>query len=100
MALGSAAQMVAFCIQASAPPFPVFVIAYAINGFGGSLEDAQANGFVASYKDNASAKMGILHAAYGKCAYPSYPWHIVFHVLSRCRGFGGSPRCDAVCPAA
>ncbi|KAI9458666.1 MFS general substrate transporter [Lactarius psammicola] len=65
IALGSAAQMVAFGIQASAPPFPLFVIAYAINGFGASFEDAQANGFVASYKDNAAAKMGILHAAYG-----------------------------------
>jgi MFS family permease len=70
--------MVAFCIQASAPPFPVFVITYAINGFGESLEDAQANGFVASYEDNASVKMGILHAAYGKCAYPPRPWHIYF----------------------
>jgi len=63
--LGSAAQMVAFGIQASAPPFPLFVISYAISGFGSSFEDAQANGFVASYKDNAAAKMGILHAAYG-----------------------------------
>jgi fucose permease len=42
------------------------VIAYTISGFGGSLEDAQANGFVANYKDNAAAKMGFLHAAYGK----------------------------------
>jgi len=47
-------------------------MAYAINGFGLSLEDAQANGFVASYKDNAAAKMGIIHAAYGEytlCPY-------------------------------
>ena len=44
-------------------------MAYAINGFGLSLEDAQANGFVASYKDNAAAKMGIIHAAYGKYTY-------------------------------
>ncbi len=62
-------QIIAFSIQASAPPFPSFVIAYTINGFGGSLEDAQANGFVANYKDNAAEKMGILHAAYGK-GYP------------------------------
>ena len=58
--------MIAFSIQASAPPFPLFAIAYAINGFGESLNDAQANGFVASYKVNTAAKMGILHAAYGK----------------------------------
>jgi fucose permease len=63
--------MVAFGIKASAPPFPVFVMAYAINGFGLSLQDAHANGFVANYKDNAAAKMGILHAAYGK--YTSCP---------------------------
>ncbi|KAF8265759.1 major facilitator superfamily domain-containing protein [Lactarius quietus] len=65
IALGSAAQMVAFGIQASAPPFPLFVIAYAINGFGASFEVAQANSFVASYKDNKATKMGVLHAAYG-----------------------------------
>jgi hypothetical protein len=70
--LGSVAQMVAFGIQVSAPPFPLFAIAYAINGFGTSFGDAQANGFVASYKDNAAAKMGILHAAYGKAI-------VIFH---------------------
>jgi fucose permease len=67
--------MVAFCIQASAPPFPLFVMANVINGFGASLEDAQANGFVANYKDNPSVKMGILHAAYGKCTYPTCQWN-------------------------
>jgi fucose permease len=63
--LGSVAQMVAFGIRVPAPPFPLFAMAYAINGFGTSFVDAQANGFVASYKDNAAAKMGVLHAAYG-----------------------------------
>lgn len=29
------------------------------------IQDAQANGFVATLKDNPEAKMGILHAAYG-----------------------------------
>lgn len=68
--------MIAFSIQASAPPFPLFAIAYAINGFGESLNDAQANGFVASYKDNTAAKMGILHAAYGKVyLLLQYPVH-------------------------
>ncbi|KAI0298683.1 major facilitator superfamily domain-containing protein [Multifurca ochricompacta] len=71
IALGSAAQMVAFSIKASAPPFPLFVLAFAINGFGASLGDAQANGFVASYKNNAATKMGILHAAYGVGALAS-----------------------------
>ena len=30
-----------------------------------NAQDAQANGFVATLKDNAETKMGILHAAYG-----------------------------------
>ena len=30
-----------------------------------SNQNAQANGFVATLKDNAETKMGILHAAYG-----------------------------------
>ncbi|TFY55750.1 hypothetical protein EVG20_g9203 [Dentipellis fragilis] len=63
--LGSASQAVAYCLQAPGPPFPLFVIAYCINGFGMAIQDAQANGYVASYKDNAAAKMGILHATYG-----------------------------------
>ncbi|ETW78487.1 hypothetical protein HETIRDRAFT_460335 [Heterobasidion irregulare TC 32-1] len=69
--LGSIAQTIAYCIQAPGPPFPVFAITYAINGFGLALQDAQANGFVASYKENAAAKMGILHAVYGAGALAS-----------------------------
>ncbi|RDB30820.1 Bypass of stop codon protein 6 [Hypsizygus marmoreus] len=63
--IGSLFQIVAYALQGPAPPFPVFIIAYAINGVGIALQDAQANGFVASIKDNAEAKMGFLHAAYG-----------------------------------
>jgi hypothetical protein len=33
-----------------------------------ALKDAQANGYVVKYKDNAETKMGILHAVYGKPA--------------------------------
>jgi len=42
-----------------------------MNGVGMALQDAQANGFVASLKDNASEKMGMLHAAYGAGALAS-----------------------------
>ena len=56
----------AFGIHASAPPFPLFRIAYAINRFDASFEDPQANELVVSYQDNAVTNMGILHAAYGK----------------------------------
>jgi hypothetical protein len=31
-----------------------------------ALQDAQSNGFVADLPNNASAKMGLLHAAYGE----------------------------------
>jgi len=62
---GSLCQLVAYALQAAAFPFPMFVVCFAINGFGLAVQDAQANGFVASLKDNAETKMGILHAAYG-----------------------------------
>ena len=58
---GSLCQVVAYSIQASAPPFPLFCLAGAINGFGISIQDAQANGLVASVHENASEKMGLLH---------------------------------------
>ncbi|KZT23727.1 MFS general substrate transporter [Neolentinus lepideus HHB14362 ss-1] len=63
--LGAALQAIAYTVQAPAPPFPVFAIAFAINGFGIALQDAQANGFVASLKANPTTKMGIMHAVYG-----------------------------------
>ncbi|KAF8966644.1 major facilitator superfamily domain-containing protein [Flammula alnicola] len=65
LVLGSVCQLAAYCIQSSAPPFPVFVMGYAISGIGLSLQDAQANGFVASLKYDATSKMGIIHSAYG-----------------------------------
>ncbi|KAI0631187.1 MFS general substrate transporter [Trametes polyzona] len=69
--LGSLAQVAGYALEAPAPPFPVFVLGYAVNGFGLSLQDAGANGFVASLKDNAATKMGILHAIYGAGALSS-----------------------------
>ncbi|KAI9463115.1 MFS general substrate transporter [Boletus coccyginus] len=69
--LGSVLQVVGYTIEAAALPFPAFVLGYAINGIGMALQDAQANGFVASLKNNAETKMGILHAAYGAGALSS-----------------------------
>ncbi|KAH0578292.1 hypothetical protein H2248_003918 [Termitomyces sp. 'cryptogamus'] len=63
--LGSIFQMVGYMLMVPALPFPAFVVAYAINGVGVALQDAQANGFVASLDTNAEAKMGVLHAVYG-----------------------------------
>ncbi|KAF8992924.1 major facilitator superfamily domain-containing protein [Cyathus striatus] len=69
IALGSVCQIVAYTLQSPGLPFPVFAIAFVINGFGIAIQDAQANGYVASYKSNAAAKMGILHATYGLGAF-------------------------------
>lgn len=65
MVLGSLFQVIAYTLQAPALPFPVFVIAYMVNGVGLALQDAQANGYVACYKHNPESKMGLLHAVYG-----------------------------------
>ncbi|CAE6453923.1 unnamed protein product [Rhizoctonia solani] len=72
--LGAVLQVLAYSILAPALPFPVMCVAYAINGFGKyassiALQDAQANGFVAELPNNASAKMGLLHAVYGAGAF-------------------------------
>ncbi|KAI5897112.1 MFS general substrate transporter [Schizophyllum commune H4-8] len=68
----SALQVIAYAVDATAPPFPVLCVAYAVNGAGMSLQDAQTNGYVASLTENQEAKMGMLHAAYGPCgAQPS-----------------------------
>ncbi|KAL9710438.1 hypothetical protein Ac2012v2_006738 [Leucoagaricus gongylophorus] len=68
---GSILQIIAYALQSPAPPFPVFVMAFTINGFGIALQDAQANGLVASLRHQAEAKMGVLHAVYGLGAFTS-----------------------------
>ncbi|KAF8877279.1 MFS general substrate transporter [Infundibulicybe gibba] len=67
----SLCQIVAYSMQAPAPPFSVFILAYAINGFGLALEVAQAIGYVASLEKNAATHMGFLHAAFGAGALAS-----------------------------
>jgi fucose permease len=59
-------QVVTYAVQAAAPPFPVFCIFFVLNGFGLSIQDAQANGLVASLHEHAEEKMGVLHAIYGE----------------------------------
>ncbi|KAJ7288980.1 MFS general substrate transporter [Mycena rebaudengoi] len=51
--------------RAAALPFPVFVLSCVINGVGLAIQDAQANGYVASLADNSETKMGFVQAAYG-----------------------------------
>lgn len=95
LSIGSVAQIIGYSLEAPAPPFPVFVLGYAVNGFGLSLQvrpnrnsafrslytimthlpsfqDAGANGFVACLKDNTSSKMSILHAVYGPYWAPRF----------------------------
>ncbi|KAI0819203.1 MFS general substrate transporter [Trametes gibbosa] len=69
MIIGAVAQIIGYALEAPAPPFPVFVVGYFVNGFGIALQDAGANGYVASMKENTSTKMGILHAVYGVGAF-------------------------------
>ncbi|KAG2050035.1 MFS general substrate transporter [Suillus hirtellus] len=68
MVLGSLCQVLAYCIESTGPPFPVFVFAYFINGIGIAL---QAVGYVARLKENAEAKMGVFMAVYGAGALSS-----------------------------
>ena len=35
---GALAQIIGYSLEAPAPPFPVFVLGYAVNGFGMSLQ--------------------------------------------------------------
>ncbi|KEP48307.1 MFS general substrate transporter [Rhizoctonia solani 123E] len=69
--LGGILQVLAYSLLAPALPFPVMCIAHAINGFGMALQDAQSSGFIAELPNNASAKMGLLHASYGAGAFLS-----------------------------
>ncbi|KAF9224392.1 MFS general substrate transporter [Gyrodon lividus] len=83
MVLGSLFQVVAYSIESFAPPFPVFVFAYFLNGIGLALQNAQSVGYVASFKENAETKMGVFMAAYGAGALSSPLVATQFSQLSR-----------------
>ncbi|KAI8976673.1 MFS general substrate transporter [Trametes punicea] len=63
--LGSVLQIVAYAIMAPAPPFPFMCFAFTLIGFGLSLQNSHANGFVASSRRHVSTKICFLHASYG-----------------------------------
>ncbi|KAH7098382.1 MFS general substrate transporter [Auriculariales sp. MPI-PUGE-AT-0066] len=71
LVIGAALHGIGTAIQASAPPFPAFLVCSFIVGVGMSFQDATGNGYVASLKRDASRKMGLLHAAYGLGAFAS-----------------------------
>lgn len=62
-------------------PFPLFVVAFAINGWGLGIQDAQANTLL-SRLPNAAVKMSIAHAVYGLGATvaPLVSTQFVIHV--------------------
>ncbi|KAI0739072.1 MFS general substrate transporter [Daedaleopsis nitida] len=65
MVFGSVCQLAAYLMLAPAGPFPLMCLAFALIGFGLSLQNAHCNGYVASSREHASTKMGLLHASYG-----------------------------------
>ncbi|PIL33534.1 MFS general substrate transporter [Ganoderma sinense ZZ0214-1] len=69
--LAAASQVFGYVLAAPAPPFPVFLLSYLLNGFGISLQLSASNSFVASYKDGVSTRLAVLHACYGLGALAS-----------------------------
>ncbi|KAI0332817.1 MFS general substrate transporter [Cubamyces sp. BRFM 1775] len=63
--LGSALQIIAYGMMAPAGPFPLMCLGFALIGFGLSLQNSHANGFVASSRSHVSTKICFLHASYG-----------------------------------
>lgn len=64
MVIGSVVQMTGYVLNSIAPPFPVFIFAYFLGGFGIAIQDAGASGYVSCL--NSSTRMGILQSMYGK----------------------------------
>lgn len=69
MVLGAISQTITYAMQTPAPPFPVFVLSYFFSGFGLSLQNAGANGFVGGLSTSVETKLGFLHAFYGLGAF-------------------------------
>ncbi|GHJ89634.1 hypothetical protein NliqN6_6036 [Naganishia liquefaciens] len=63
-AIGSTSPIIAYIIQSTAPPFPLFLISYVFSGIGVGLLDAVSNTLIARLPD-AEKQMSLLHAAYG-----------------------------------
>lgn len=62
--LGVGCQLLCYIIAASAPPFPLFVIAYCVSGFGNGLLEAAWNTWAGNLR-NQNEIMGLLHGFYG-----------------------------------
>lgn len=62
--MGIAAQLLCYVIAACAPPFPMFVFAYGVSGFGNGLLEAAWNSWAGNLK-NQNEILGLLHGFYG-----------------------------------
>uniref|UniRef100_A0A060T0Y5 ARAD1C16346p n=1 Tax=Blastobotrys adeninivorans TaxID=409370 RepID=A0A060T0Y5_BLAAD len=62
--LGTSCQLICNIINVTAPPFPVYVVAFGIAGFGNGTIDAAWNSWMGSLKQ-ANQTMGVLHGLYG-----------------------------------
>ncbi|KZS91214.1 MFS general substrate transporter [Sistotremastrum niveocremeum HHB9708] len=58
------ALIIGYTVQASGPPFPLFAIGYALNGWGLAIYNAQGNMYVTSMP-NSAFRLGFAHASYG-----------------------------------
>ncbi len=63
---GAIVQLAAYAMLSPGGPFPLMCTAFCFAGFGISLQNAQGNGFVGSLREDATTKLGFLHASYGK----------------------------------
>ncbi|GBE88612.1 MFS general substrate transporter [Sparassis crispa] len=69
LVIGAFSQLVGYALMAPGSRFPVMCLAFCFSGFGISLQNAQANGFVGSLKEHARIKFGLLHGSYGLGAF-------------------------------
>ena len=88
--LAATSQVFGYVLAAPAPPSPVFLLGYLLNGFGISLQVlhyslsrqflpslhrtsqlSASNSFVTSYKDGVSTRLAVLHSFYGLGALAS-----------------------------
>jgi fucose permease len=62
--LGTSLQLVCYIICVCKPPFPLYVVAYAICGFGNGALEASWNSWLGGLQ-NSNQVMGLLHGFYG-----------------------------------
>jgi fucose permease len=62
--LGTSMELVCYIICVCKPPFPLYVISYAICGFGNGIIDSSWNSWLGGLR-NSNQVMGLLHGFYG-----------------------------------